>query len=142
MVQVREDVDPEPLAPDESVDRDHPVDAPGVEVDDPPLVVLLEPAESVRRPLRVGEPLRRVELVAVYDILGAEELLQSFLLENALAVGCRTLEEETHPLRHVGNARPDRARGRHRVYARVLDDLDLAVDTVVRGGDVPHTLKP
>jgi hypothetical protein len=42
VIEVRKHVDSESLATDEAVDRGHPVDAPHVEVDDPPVVVVLE----------------------------------------------------------------------------------------------------
>ena len=59
VVGVGEDVDAEPLLANEPVDRDHPVEASGVKVHLAPLVVLLEPCESVGAEVRLREAHRR-----------------------------------------------------------------------------------
>ena len=99
------------------------------------VVIAQQPAEPVRKEVRVGEDVARILADADHH-LGRVHLLDRRVAQQAAAAISAARELQPQPLGQVRHARVDRARGRDIVDVAPGDDPDGVVDLLVGRRDV------
>src|ERR1700722_16795541 len=127
VVQIGEDINAEMLVIDQTADSYGAIKTAGMKVDHFSMIVFLEPAQSISRPMRFRDPRRGIELLGRHHTLRGEQRLIGLRLQQTCAGYPGAVEQAYHPFVDVVCAAPHRTRGVDTLYLDILYRLDDAV---------------